>query len=160
MCVCHLGSYFDSLPHHASSMNSSKPDLSRSPQLYEHTLRASLSQTDSFWQVPLSNSFQFGPPVLQENRECLVISCFFVPFSYMAFRPTLIQGCEVATFKPTVDLLVCQAGGRLVNSYLLPHFFKCHMNISTPIYTCIYVSAPTHMSILLCTQMSNSILTG
>ena len=99
---------------HMFGTNSILPDPSRSPQLKgcEKILKASprsLSSTNSLRRFPLTHTFLSEFPVLQWNRKRLIIFCFFVPFSRILFSPTLIQGREATSFKPTIDLLSGQA---------------------------------------------------
>ena len=60
----------------------------------------------------------------------------------MLFSPTLIQGHEVTSFKPTVDLLAYQGGGGggWVNSFLI--FDIPHEYIYTQIHMYMYGPTP------------------
>ena len=67
----------------------------------------SLSLTNSFQRIPLSNSFHFVLPILWKDRKALVFSCSFLSYSCMLFSPHTYSRSWVRFVQTTVDLLVC-----------------------------------------------------
>ena len=120
----YMSPFFDSPPHksptwilpcqiladHPSSRGTSRFWMHLTPVAFSYQVNLA----DSFDQLPASGSHDFW-----ENRKCLVISCFFVPFSHTLSSLTLIQDHEVVSYKPMVDLLACQTGGVWANCFLL-----------------------------------------
>ena len=111
-------------------------DPSRSPQLADSEYICNCGYF--LWAI------RSGLPVLQEKRKCLVISCFFVPYSRASLALHLFKVVRLLrsnpwlTYWPTIWWWV----GELLSPSSF--FFTYGMNTSTHIYTHIRRSWHTH----------------
>ena len=106
--------------------------------------RPSPKDTSRFWGhlTPVTFSDQLTwtdssdqPTTFEKAGSARSFSVSLFPFSSALFSPALIQSHQVASFKPTVDLLANQADDTWVTYFLLTHLVTCFMDTSTRIYS-------------------------